>query len=55
MRPSPYGDVLQPLPYSTALKGLMTAVWVLRFLQSKNLKLKNGTEAIFERSNREAV
>jgi hypothetical protein len=31
MRPSPYGDVLQPFPYSTALKGLMTVVRILKF------------------------
>jgi hypothetical protein len=27
------------------------AVRILKFLQSKNLKLKNGTEAIFEQRN----
>jgi hypothetical protein len=47
MRPSPYGDVLQPFPYSTALKGLMTAVRILRFLQYKNLQLKNGMAVVF--------
>jgi hypothetical protein len=29
----------------------MTVVGLFRFLQSKNLKLENGMEAIFERSN----
>jgi hypothetical protein len=35
------------IPRNTAPEGLMTAVWISRFLQSKNLKLKNGMEAIF--------